>query len=185
VATKTITFDGLPLEVTDAAEAAITKLQNQIKTLTDAKDAAEASLKTANETISTKDGEIAALEKKVEDAALKPDQLEKLVKDRSELIAQAKAVHADVVTDGKTDAEIRKAVVTAKLGDSAKDMDDAAISGAFKVLAKDIKVDPVRDAISNGTPTVGDARAEYEKAREAARQNISDGWRNPAPAEAA
>jgi hypothetical protein len=185
VATKTITFDGLPLEVTDAAEAAITKLQNQIKSLSDDKAAAETKVGELTATVSTKDGEIAALEQKLKDAEIKPEQLEKLVKDRAELIGQAKAIDANIVTDGKTEAEIRKAVVSAKLGDSAKDMDDAAISGAFKVLAKDVKIDPVRNALSGGAPVnVDDARGQYEKSRDAARKNLSDAWKGE-PASAA
>jgi hypothetical protein len=185
VATKTITFDGLPLEVTDAAEAAIAKLQGQITTLTTAKDAAETKVGELTAAVSTKDGEIAALEQKVKDAAVSPAQLEKLVADRSALIAQAKGIEPNVVTDGKTEAEIRKAVVSAKLGDSAKDMDDAAIAGAFTVLAKDVKVDPVRNALSGGVTPVEDAKAEYAKARDEARKNLSDAWRPAAPATAA
>jgi hypothetical protein len=185
VATKTITFDGLPLEVTDAAEAAIAKLQGQITTLTTAKDAAETKVGELTATVSTKDGEIAALEQKVKDAAVSPAQLEKLVADRSALIAQAKGIEPNVATDGKTEAEIRKAVVSARLGDSAKDMDDAAIAGAFTVLAKDVKVDPVRNVLSGGITPVEDAKAEYAKARDEARKNLSDAWRPAAPANAA
>jgi len=58
-------------------------------------------------------------------------------------------------------------VVEAKLGDSAKAMDDAAIAGAFAVLTVDTK--PVADAVQNiapaqvvddGAKVVADARAK-------------------------
>jgi hypothetical protein len=180
----TLVIDQLQVtEVSDSAKLAIEKLQGQVTKLTDEKAAAETKVGELTATVSTKDGEIAALEQKVKDAEIKPEHLEKLVKDRSELIAQAKAVHPEVVTDGKTEAEIRKAVVAAKLGDSAKDMDDAAVSGAFRVLAKDVSVDPVRNALSGGLTTVGDAKADYEKARDKARLNLSERYKG-APAKA-
>jgi hypothetical protein len=184
----TLIIDGLQVaDVSDQAKAAIEKLQGQITSLTDAKNAAEAKVGELTAQVSTKDGEIAALTQKVKDAALSPAQLEKLVADRSALIAQAKAVAPNIVTDGKTEAEIRKAVVDAKLGDGAKSLDDKAIEGAFAVLVKDVKVDPVRAQLSGGAPVlhdVDDARAEYEKACDKARQNLSDAWKGE-PAKAA
>jgi hypothetical protein len=117
----------------------------------------------------------------VKDAEISPAQLEKLVADRSALIAQAKAIDPNIVTDGKTEGEIRKAVVSTKLGDAAKDMNDGAIGGAFAVLAKDVTVDPIRNAMSGAAPqNIGDAKSEYLAARDLARKNLSDGWKRPA-----
>lgn len=149
---KTITLDGLPVNLGDAAavEAAIGKLQKQIA------DGATA-LTTANDKVSTLTGEKAALETKVADleAKLAPAVLDKAVADRASLVATIKALDASIQTDGKTDAELRKAVVTAKLGDAAADMDDAAIAGAFAVLAKDAK--PVKSNVAPiGQPVVTD-----------------------------
>jgi len=182
----TLIIDGLQVtEVSDQAKAAIEKLQGQLKAAEADKAKAEADGNKLMLDVSTKDGEIAALTKKLEDAEIKPAQLEQMVADRSALIAQAKAVHPELVTDGKTEAEIRKAVVDAKLGDVAKDMDEAAIGGAFKVLAKDVKpIDPVRNALSGGVVSIGDAKAEYDKARDAAKKNLSEAWKG-APAKAA
>ena len=182
----TLIIDGLQVpNVSDEARAAIEKLQGQVTALTDANGKLEAKVADLTSQVSTKDGEIAALNQKVEDAALKPEQLEKLVKDRAELITQAKAVDPQVVTDGKTDAEIRKAVVTTKLGDAAANMDDAAIAGAFAVLSKDVKpaADPVRNALS-GAQTIGDAKTEYQASHEKRKAALSDAWRQPAPAPA-
>lgn len=150
VATKTITFDGLPVEVTDAAEAVIRKLEGQLTKLTADKAAVDTKVGELTAQVSTKDGEIAALNQKVKDAEIGPDKLQQLVADRSALVDQAKAIDPNVVTDGKTDAEIRKAVVSAKLGDAAKDMDDATVAGAFKAFAKDAPIDPVRKALLDG-----------------------------------
>lgn len=178
----TLIIDGLQVtEVSDQAKAAIEKLQGQATAAVQAKDAADTKIGELTAAISTKDGEIAALTQQVKDAEISPAQLEKLVADRSALIAQAKAIDPNIVTDGKTEGEIRKAVVSAKLGDAAKDMNDGAIGGAFAVLAKDVKVDPIRNAMSGAAPhNIGDAKSEYLVARDLARKNLSDGWKQPA-----
>lgn len=182
-----LVIDGLQVaEVSDQAKAAIEKLQAQVKTADEARAALDTKVAELTAQISTKDGEIAALTQKVKDAELSPAQLEKLVADRSALIAQAKAIDPNIVTDGKTEGEIRKAVVTSKLGDAAKDLDDAAIGGAFKVIAKDVKIDQVRNVLSSGGGLVtdGDARAEYDKAVAAAKKNLSDAWKGSAKVDA-
>jgi hypothetical protein len=178
----TLIIDGLQVtEVSDQAKAAIEKLQGQAAAAIQAKDAADTKVGELTAAVSTKDGEIAALTQKVKDAEISPAQLEKLVADRSALIAQAKAIDPNIVTDGKTEGEIRKAVVSTKLGDAAKDMNDGAIGGAFAVLAKDVKVDPIRNAMSGAAPTnIGDAKGDYQAARDLARKNLSDGWKQPA-----
>jgi hypothetical protein len=178
----TLIIDGLQVtEVSDQAKAAIEKLQGQAAAAIQAKDAADTKVGELTAAVSTKDGEIAALTQKVKDAEISPAQLEKLVADRSALIAQAKAIDPNIVTDGKTEGEIRKAVVSTKLGDAAKDMNDGAIGGAFAVLAKDVKVDPIRNAMSGAAPqNIGDAKSDYLAARDLARKNLSDGWKRPA-----
>lgn len=128
----------------DAREGAFKELQTKVGTLT-------ADLATANTTIQTKDGEIVALTAKLADAEVTPAKLQQLADARADVIAKAKIMAPTLTTDGKTDAEIRKAAVTAKLGDAAKDMADAAIEGAFIAFTKDAKpADPLRQAITDG-----------------------------------
>lgn len=130
-AMKTMLLDGIPVNLGDAAavEAAIAKLQD-----TAAK--AVAALTDAEAKLSTETGKVAALEKQLADAKaeLEPARLDKLVADRAALVVKAKAIAPDLVTDGKTDVEIRRAVVVAKLGDACP-ADDAGVAGAFAVLA--------------------------------------------------
>lgn len=110
-----------------------------------------ADLATANTSLQVKDGEIAALNAKLKDAEVTPAKLQQLADARADVIGKAKVLAPCIVTDGKTDAEIRKEAVTAKLGDAAKDMADAAIEGAFLALTKDAKpADPLRAALSDG-----------------------------------
>jgi hypothetical protein len=74
----------------------------------------------------------------------------------SALVDKAKAIVPNIVVDGKSDADIRKEVVTAKLGDDAKDFDDAKIEGAFAMLSKDQSApqDPLRAAVQTGVRSV-------------------------------
>jgi hypothetical protein len=186
VATKTITFDGLPLEVTDAAEAAITKLQGQIKTLTEDKEKVGTDLADANTTLAARDAEIVTLKKAVEDAKVTPAQLRDQAKAYSLICDKAKALEVTFAEDADADT-IMKTVVDAKMGDTAKGYDAKQIAAAFDVLTKDSRaeqVDPVRNALSGGVVNVGDAKAEFEKVRAAQIAGLRDAHK-PAPAKAA
>lgn len=166
VATKTITFDGLPLEVTDAAEAAITKLLGQVKDAVSAKEAAEAALDTAKTESAAKDAEIVKLKQAVEDAKVTPDQLRAAAKDYAEVCDKAKALKVEFAEDADIDA-IRKAVVDAKMGDTAKGYDAKEIAAAFAVLTKDAATDDqpdkLRDAIRDSAPPSDETAKAYDE----------------------
>jgi hypothetical protein len=139
----TLIIDGLQVpNVSDEAKAAIEKLQGQITGLTADKAAAEKQVGELTATVQTKDGEIAGLNAKLKDAEVTPAKLQLLADARAKVVAAAQALQPGIVVDGKTDAEIRKEAVGAKLGDAAKDMSDAAIEGAFAALTKDAKPAP-------------------------------------------
>lgn len=156
---KVTNLDGLSVNLTDASavEQAITALDGKVTT-------AVADAKAANDKVSTLTGEKTVLEGKVRDAEAKlaPAALDKLVADRAALIAKAKALKPDLVTDGKTDAEIRKDA----LGSVADGLDDAAIAGAFAYATKDAK--PAAPTVQSlGTPraTVNDNASVRDLAR--------------------
>ncbi|WP_287003400.1 DUF2213 domain-containing protein [Sphingobium sp.] len=146
---KKIVLDGLQVDLSDAeaVSAAISKLQDKAAQ-------AETALTDAKGQISTLQGEKAVLEKKLADAnaELTPAKQDQRVADRAALVTKAKLVKADIVTDGKTDAEIRRAVVAFTLGDAeASALDDVGIAGAFAMAAKDAKpADPLRTIITDG-----------------------------------
>lgn len=153
----------------DGLNAKLSAQSTQIGTLT-------ADLATANTAIQTKDGEIAALTQKVKDAEVTPARLQQLADARADVIGRAKALAPSIVTDGKTDAEIRKEAVTAKLGDAAKEMSDDAISGAFAAFTKDAKPAPAVQSL--GSPQLQDAaNAEHSAWMQASDHNA---WRNQA-----
>ena len=139
---RTITVDGLPVETTDAGIAAIEKLRGLLSV-------SDAALATANTThtaalaakdaeLAKRDAEIADLKGKVLDGA----SLDVVVAERSAIVSKAKALDANVVTDGKSNAEIKRAV----LGDAAKDKSDAYVDAAFDLRTAGAN-DSVRDAL--------------------------------------
>lgn len=164
-----ITLDGLIVDLSDAdaVQAAFAKKDEAIKNTQTALDAEKAKASEAT-------GKIAALEKELADAkaASEPAAIEAAVAARAALIADAKKVAADVVTDGKGADDIRKAVVEAKLGDAAKDMDAAAIKGAFAVLVATSDAKPtdklaakITDGKATGTVTNASAVSMLRDAR--------------------
>lgn len=151
ISTRTVLIDGLSVVTTDAGAQALEKLQSTIaakdKALTDA-EAAHATV------IADKDKEIAKANaaKDAEQAKVLSDaDIDKRVADRADLISTAKSIVADVKTAGLSDAAIRKAVVTAKLGDAVADKSEAYIDARFDILAEDAaKGDPFADGLKSG-----------------------------------
>ncbi len=150
-------IDGLQVpNVSDEAKAAIEKLQGQITGLTADKGKAETDLAKAVTDVSTKDAEIVTLKKQIEDAKLTPAQLRDVAKGYQQTVDKAKALGV-TVTDAMDEAAIMKAVVTAKVGDAAKDWNDIQVAASFATLSTDAKaIDPVRRAIADGAVKIGD-----------------------------
>lgn len=132
---KIIIVDGLPVDLADvsAVEALLVKKDAAIA-------ASATALADANTALATEQGKVTALQSQLDaaKAAAEPAAIDKRVADRSALVALAKGAFPAVVTDGKSDDEIRAAVVAAKLGDNAP-TDAGMIAGAFAVLTADVK----------------------------------------------
>lgn len=148
--TRTVLVDGLSVETTDAGAQAINKLQGDLQAsrqaLSDANTAHTTAIAAKDADIAKRDAEIDALKAKVlTDAAL-----DARVQARADLISTAKAIH-DADYTGKSDADIRKAVVVAKLGDSAiAGKSEAYIDARFDCLVEDAKRDPVTKVLRDG-----------------------------------
>ena len=128
------------------------------KKLEDAKAASDAAIAAKDSDLAKKDAEIDALKAKV----LEGPALDDAVAARGDLIAKAHAIAPDVKTDGLSDAAIRKAVVTAKLGDAVKDKAEAYIDARFDILAEDAgKIDPVRFTLNHEPAKIVDSHAGY------------------------
>lgn len=133
VTTKTMTFDGLPLLVTDAAEAAIGKLQGQIADAQAQVTALQTDLSVRDADLAKRDATIADLE------AAKPDQaaIDKLADEKADVVSRARALIGDALGDtkGKSPAEVRRAAVISKLGDAAiADKSDDYVTARFDAL---------------------------------------------------
>ncbi len=145
--TRTVVVDGISILTTDQGAEVITKLQGQITKLIGDAATANTTHTTAIEAKDTEIGTLKAELKTAKDAA--NIDVSKLVADRVALEGQVRAIDSSIDTAGKSDDELRKATVAAKLGDEmVKDAAPAEIAGMFKALTKDAKPnDTVRDAL--------------------------------------
>ncbi len=142
---RTVIVDGLSVQTTDQGAQAIDKLTKQ---LGDAKADTQKLADAHSVALAAKDNEITKLQAALDDAkakVLSDAQIDARVKERADLIATAKTI-ADADYSGKSDAEIRKAVVVAKFGDAAiAGKPEAYVQARFDLLVEDAaKQDPVR-----------------------------------------
>jgi hypothetical protein len=80
------------------------------------------------------------LKKSVEDAKLKPEQIDAMVRDRADVFTKAKAFLGDSFrSEGKTVEDIRRAVVDKHLGDAAKGWDDVQVKASFDSIVTMMK----------------------------------------------
>ncbi len=181
--TKTMIVDGLPILVTDAAEAMINKLQRTISDMTASASKLVTDHAAALAAKDTKIGELTADNKKLSDAAIKPEMLAKMVTDRANLVTVAKTVSPNAkLSDTMTDADIRRAVVTDKLGaDLVKDANDDAVTGMFLAVTKDAKpaaaatmADPFA-AVMRDAPT---GQQMNDNGYQDRLKRLSDGYKN-------
>lgn len=158
---KTIVVDGLTVEVADNADQIISRhIERTEKRASDAVAALGAATTAHDKAMAAKDAEIDALKAKVIDGGA----LDKLVADRSGILAKVKALGSKVATDGKSNAEIARLVCTEKGIATDGKSDDYCIA-RFDALAD---ADPVRAALTgHQSATVGDAvtsmQAAYDK----------------------
>jgi hypothetical protein len=130
--------------------------------------------------IQTKDAEIATLKQQLADSKLSPQQLDKMVGDRVATVQRAKTILGDsLVLDNKTDMDIKRQVVNAKLGDTAKDWNDDMVTASFNTLTvadtgNNNGIRQVNEVLhlqnNNGNDPRAKAYNEYE-------ENISNRWK--------
>lgn len=196
---RTVVVDGLSVSTTDQGAQAIAKLMKDLESsaakFADAEKAGVAKLADAEKVhaaaIAAKDAALAEKDKELaaKDAALDAEKakvlsdadLDKRVQQRADLITVAKAIAKDVKTEGLSDAAIRKAAVTAVIGDAAvKDKADAYIDARFEILAEDAvkksgSGDPIRDALGGGLVPANDAEKVVNDAYSAMLADMKSG----------
>ncbi|TPM39367.1 DUF2213 domain-containing protein [Mesorhizobium sp. B2-2-3] len=180
---RKVLVDGLQVETTDAGAQAISKLladlQSSAAKLADAETKHQTALAANDADLAKAHAERdAAIAKVLSDA-----DLDKRVAARTDLITKAKAIAKDVKTDGLSDGAIRKAAVTAALGDAAvKDKADAYIDARFDILVEDAAkkiggADPFRQVVQNGLQT-NDAAGTVATAHQAMTDHLASAWQN-------
>lgn len=147
-ALKTVVLGDKAVKVPAEDVAAIEQFKaDSAKALADAESEHEKAL-------ADKDAELAKLQARLDDAEskiLSDADIDKRVSDRADLVALAKSIAPNVKTQGLSDADIRKAVVTAKLGDAViEGRSEAYIDARFDILADEAKQsNPVNDAFKS------------------------------------
>lgn len=188
MATRTITVGGIPVELEDQAahivekqlkelDTALATARTELATIQTKATNDAAQLATTITQAQTKDAEIATLKQQLTDAKITPQKLQQMVQQRSAIVSRAASIIGDSVPlNDKTDEEIRRQVVNAKLGDVAKDWTDDMVTASFNTLTvqpTNNTMHQVVDVLRTGTP-IQDARVaaynEYEKA-------LSERWK--------
>jgi uncharacterized protein len=125
MSTQKITIDGIPVEVSDVAAAAVTKLLKQVADATDRASAAEAKLTgmVAADTHAKVVADLAAAQKD----AMTPAARDAMVADWAAALSTARRLVPEIVTDGKTCHAVRREVLATL---SAKDEAVKAVIGA-------------------------------------------------------
>lgn len=153
--TKTITFDGLPLLVTDAAEAAIGKLQTQIADATGTITARDATIVERDATIVARDADIVRMTAELADAN---DPAKRALRDAALRDAMAKAKALGVATtDAMLLGDVQKAVVTAKMPEKAVAYDANSFAIAFDSLTAGVKATDTNIVPIGAPQVIGDA----------------------------
>ena len=164
-AMKVVMIDGISVNVDDAHAQIVERTIAKLTADAEAKDKAIADAETAHKkAIEAKDEDIGKLKvelKTAQDAIVTPEALDKMVADRAALVTVVKALDASIKVEGVSDADLRKAAVTAKVGaDMVKDSSDAEIGAMFKLIAKDVKPsDPLAAALGDNATVQGPDKA--------------------------
>lgn len=171
---RTLTVDGLPVNVADAdaATATINRLIEQRDTATGKVTLHEATITARDASIVAKDAEIAKLTADLKAAKLTPAQMRDAGK--AFAVIEAKAKQAGVtVTDAMDQDAIMKAVVDKMMPDNKYVGDHVGI--AFEALTKDVKVATETVQPIGAPVVVGDAAKQMSDAWTAA--NDHNAWR--------
>ncbi len=159
---KTMLIDGLTVDISNADTA-----QATIQTILAARDTAQTKIADLETKVATLTTDKATLEQKLKDATPSPQQLRDAARAYGVIAAKAKALGV-AVADTMDASAIMKAAVTAKLGDTAKDWNDAQVAASFAALTVDTKIDDtdtLRDALASQPRVIADASAVRNLAR--------------------
>lgn len=188
---RTLTIDGINVQVEDDRDAQL--IERRIKTLEDVgKDAVkmlkdnETTIATLQAAVQTKDVELVTVKKQLADAQVTPQKMDEMVKARLAMVDVAKKMIGNaLIIDGRSDADIRRQVVTTKLGAAVvAGWSDDNITTSFATLA----AIPGNAPNGGGGPTLQDATIAFSrpgyrtedassKAYEDSIRDLTDAWK--------
>lgn len=182
----TLIIDGLQVpDVSDAAKAAIEKLQGQVTDAKAAATTAETALADArkehDKALGTRDAEIETLKGQIVDQT----KIDALADAKADVVSKAKAVLGDKAPDakGKSIADVRRAAVAAKFGDAAvADKSDDYIEARFDAMTADAKAQDQQHQPILMPVITGDAVTARDAALKDAEQRERDAWKPKAAA---
>jgi hypothetical protein len=184
---QTILVDGVNVQVTDvsagvinraltAMQGQITKLQKDLETEKEEKEKVGKAKDEAVALVATKDAEITTLKKALEDAS-DPVRLEAAAKDRSAVVDKAKVILGDSFkADGKSVTDIRKEVISTKLGDAAKGWTPEQIEASFNTMTASLG-DKFADAMSTRTRAPSNSMEARDVAYQESIAHMQNAWK--------
>jgi hypothetical protein len=184
---QTILVDGVNVQVTDvsagvinraltAMQGQITKLQKDLETEKEEKEKVGKAKDEAVALVATKDAEITTLKKALEDAS-DPVRLEAAAKDRSAVVDKAKVILGDSFkADGKSVTDIRKEVISTKLGDAAKGWTPEQIEASFNTMTASLG-DKFADAMSTRTRAPSNSMEARDAAYQESIARMQNAWK--------
>jgi hypothetical protein len=197
---RPMVIDGVSAELPELSAQIVSRAladrDEKIKSLTgqveQQNNAASQSLNDQRKLIDQKDGEILALKRQLAELELTPQKLDKLVRDRHDIVQKAKAIMGDTyICDGRTDIEIKRAVVAARYGEQiAKGLSDEGVTGAFMTMTADTGkasdlARAVGDAATGGTRGVHSAQDAAAVAYNERNARLQNAWRQTSQQQAA
>lgn len=163
---KIISIDGISVSVSDTAAQVIAKYtkdsEEKAKDDEGALEAAAEKIAELEAVIAEQVAKIATLEQQLKDAELTPEKLEERVKERAEVSDSARKILPAVIIDGRSVSDIRRQVVDAKLGDTAKGWTDAQVAASYTALASQTSATQAYADSFKGQRPMNDADKSYQ-----------------------
>lgn len=180
IKTRTVVVDGISIETTDQGAQVIERLQKQ---LSDSAANVENLKATHKDAIAAKDKELGEKDAKIEElekAKVSDTDLDQMVADRSVIVDAAKHLVEKFDATGKSNADIRREVVSDQCGaDTVKDKSDEYIEARFDALVATIDTDTIAKGMKDGAgkPAPKQSIADEDKAHQAMLDSQSKAWR--------
>lgn len=165
----------------EAVRIAVDGLNTKLTTALADKAKAETDLAAAVTDKATLDAKVTTLEKQVADAQLSPAQLRDAARAYALTADKAKALGV-TVSDEMDEPAIMKAAVMSKIGDAAKDWNDAQFAASFATLTADAT--PTATVHSITPAKFADAEDDFAASQRKLSDQRRNAWKTPASAAA-